>query len=269
MKSLNFRFRPLAPHALAWSCDAELAAAFDDAIYVFLPEYPRDRTGDDAPDEDKMRHQFSMSLQASGMINPEASINARLCAAAGVRLPGPKIIEESSFGGVGRGPVTGSGAALGQVVRVEWSPNGLGQNLRPVLTALATNGSIVTLGEHIESESTMASSATNRTFKNWRLLWGLGAQLPIPAGDAPGGFREMNERIVSFSWAKELFPGRGLLAYANDSGENVIMSVQFRSGEPRLGAATGDQSAWEICELARFDSRGPHKVCLPFGAWIA
>ena len=50
-----------------------------------------------------MHHQFSVSLQASGIIRPEASINAKLCAAAGVKLPGPKIIEEFTFGGVGKG----------------------------------------------------------------------------------------------------------------------------------------------------------------------
>lgn len=209
-----------------------------------------------------MHHQFSMSLQASGIIRPEASINAKLCAAAGVKLPGPKITEEFTFCGVGEGPVTGSGAALGQIVRVEWSPNGLGQNLRPVLTVLATNGSIATLGEHIDCESTRASSATTRTFRNWRFLWGLGALLPIPDGDCERGFREMDERIVSFSWAREILPGRGLLAYANDAREIVIMSVQLYSRKPEPEGSAGGQPAWEICELARFDGRGPHKVWL-------
>ncbi|POR38367.1 Uncharacterized protein TPAR_01426, partial [Tolypocladium paradoxum] len=263
LETLDFRFRPLAPHALAWSCDAELAVALDDAIYVFLPEYPNGRASDDPPDEDQMHHQFSMSLQASGIIRPEASINAKLCATAGVKLPGPKITEEFAFCGVGKGPVTGAGAALGQVVRVEWSPNGLGQNLRPVLTVLVTNGSIVTLGEHIDSKSTIASSATTRTFRNWKFLWGLGALLPIPDGDCKRGFREMDERIVSFSWAREVLPGRGLLAYANDSGEIAIMSVQFCFREPGPQASTGEPSAWEICELARFDGRGPHKAMDP------
>ncbi|PNY24186.1 Uncharacterized protein TCAP_05874 [Tolypocladium capitatum] len=259
LETLDFRFRPLAPHALAWSCDAELAVALDDALHVFLPNYPNGGAGDDALDGDQMHHQFSMSLQASGIIRPDASINAKLCEAAGVKLPGPRNMEVSAFCGVGRGPVTGSGAALGQIVRVEWSPNGMGQNLRPVLTVLVTNGSIVTLGEHIGSGSTIASSATTRTFRNWRFLWGLGALLPIPDGDCKRGFREMDERIVSFSWAREILPGRGLLAYANDSREIVIMSVQLYSRESELEGSTGDQSAWEICELARFDGRGPHK----------
>ena len=147
-------------------------------------------------------------------------------------------------------------------MRIEWSPNGLGQNLRPVLTVLATNGSIVTLGEHIDSGSTIASSATTRTFRNWRFLWGLGALLPIPDGEDARGFREMDERIVSFSWAREILPGRGLLAYANDSREVVVVSVQFCSRQPGPEGSTGEQSAWEICELARFDGRGPHKVLL-------
>ncbi|KND93307.1 hypothetical protein TOPH_02370 [Tolypocladium ophioglossoides CBS 100239] len=70
----------------------------------------------------------------------------------------------------------------------------------------------------------------------------------------------MDERIVSFSWAREILPGRGLLAYANDSREIVIMSLQFYSREPEPEGSTRERSVWEICELARFDGGGPHKV---------
>ncbi|KYK59508.1 putative GPI-anchor transamidase [Drechmeria coniospora] len=270
LEALDFRFRPLAPHALAWSCDAELAVALDDAIHVFLPKFPTSGTED--VDPKASQPQFSMSLQASATLRPEPSMNAKLCDVAGIRLPPAVSADDFRFAGVGDGLVTGSGAAIGQVVRVEWSPNSLGQNLRPVLTALVTNGSIVTLGEHIDTSSTMASSATARSFNNWKILWGLGARLPIPdsTDGSQDGLREVDDRIMSFSWARELRPGGlgwALLAYVNDSREVVIVRVRFRS--PTLDVGEGDDLApepfWDVCEVARFDGAGPHKQDLDSG----
>lgn len=264
LEALDFRFRPLAPLALAWSCDAELAVALDDAIHVLIPEYPTEkRNGGDSNgglDEALLQAQFSLSLQVSGIFRPEPSINAKLCAAAGVALPAREAGDEFRFRGVGRGPLSRWGATLGQTVRVEWSPSGLGQNLRPVLAVLTTNGSVLTLGEHIDAASTVASGSTARSFKNWRLLWGLGALLPVPDETRADGFREMEDKIVAFSWAREILPGRALLAYANDAGRIVIMAVQHF---PRLreGRGSAEQElVWQVRELGRFDGRGPHRV---------
>ena len=41
LKSLTVRARPLTCHALSWSSDAELAVATDEAVHVFIPEFPK------------------------------------------------------------------------------------------------------------------------------------------------------------------------------------------------------------------------------------
>jgi len=266
LESLYFRFRPLTPHALSWSCDAELAVALDDSIHVFLPDFPTSVGRDDAgtgKGSDVAHPQFSMALHAAGLIQPDPSINSKLCASAGVKTLGARVSEDFKLHGVGGGPVTGAGAAVGQVVRVEWSPGGLGHSLRPVLAALTTSGSVVVLGEHIDTSSTINASATARTFRNWKILWGIGARMPVPdarggGGGGRDGVRDMKERIVSFSWAKEVASGRALLAYVNHHREVVIMSVQLCPGTQGPGAS-GEEYAWRLAELARFDGSGPHR----------
>ncbi len=159
--------------------------------------------------------------------------------------------------------VTRSGAGLGHVVRVEWSPSGLGSNLRPVLTAMTTHGAVVALGEHVEANSSSASTMRARSFKNWKMLWGLGARLPLPSQETKGGVEFMDERITSFSWAKEVSHGRALLAYATDSGQVVIMAVQFYRASKGQQDNVSDDQMWEVKEGARFNGQGPHEVsCL-------
>ncbi|PHH86543.1 hypothetical protein CDD83_10067 [Cordyceps sp. RAO-2017] len=267
LQALDFKFRPLAPHALAWSCDAELAVALDDAIQVFIPEYAKCKTVERAGADEELRQpQFSISLLASGFFRPEPGINRRLCASAGVELPAAAAGGgDFTFGGAGSGLVTGSGAALGQTVRVEWSPNGLGHNLRPVLAALTTHGAVVVLGEHVDAgagSSFIASGPAVRSFKNWRLLWGLGALLPVPDAGRRRGFREVDDKIVAFSWAGELLPGRALLAYANDNREVVLVAVQLCAAAAPEGAERREPG-WRIKELTRFDGGGPHEVVDP------
>lgn len=92
------------------------------------------------------------------------------------------------------------------------------------------------------------------------MLWGLGANLPIPDGESKFGYQTMNERITSFSWAKEIAPGIGLLAYSNDGGQVVIMGVQFFYKSLEVEGSTTDEAGWEIFEVDRFDARGPHDV---------
>ncbi|KAH6607717.1 hypothetical protein Trco_004030 [Trichoderma cornu-damae] len=257
LQTLSLASRPLSPHALAWSCDAELAVATQECVCIFLPDYLAGHDAD-ADERDASQYQFALSLQPSAVINPNPKINGQLCAQAGVKLPAPRTGEEGSFRGVGSGTVTGFGAALGQVVRVEWSPGGLGCNSRPVLMALTTSGNLVTFGEQADSQSTAASSMRTRTFKNWRMLWGLGAKLAIPDPRSKEGYRNMNERIVSFSWAKEIAPGRALLAYLNDSGEIVVMSVQYHRRRDASKRGSEREWIWTLTEHVRIDGRGPH-----------
>lgn len=261
LQPLGLRARPIATRAISWSCDAELAVATDDTIHVFLPEYPRPgNSPEDAADEDAFQPQFTLALTTSGIIRPDPAINGPLCAFAGVSLPGPDPDEPLVFKGVGSAEATRSGSSLGQSLGVEWSPNGLGQNLRPVLSIATTSGSIVTLGEHIDSRTAVASSLRSRTFKHWKVLWGLGAQLPIPDGESAAGFRNMNERIVSFSWAREIGSGVALLAYMNDEREVVIMGVQFLKRVQEASGSMSEELGWEIFEVDRFDGKGPHDM---------
>lgn len=229
--------------------------ATDDAIYIFLPEYPKAGDRDEASDEEPQ--QFSLSFRAMGLIKPDPQLNAQLCADKGIAVASSRTVEENWFGGVGVGLVTGGGAAVCQVVRLEWSPDGLGCNLRPVLTTLSSTGAIIAVGEHIDRQSTVITGMRTRGFKAWKTLWGLGAQLPIPDATVEDGYRNMNERIQAFSWAKEVASGRGLLAYCNDAEEVAIMGVQLYS-QPTPSDSTAEDMVWDIQELGRFDGRGKH-----------
>lgn len=262
LKTLNLKSRPLTNRALAWSCDGELAVATDEIIYIFLPEYPRAaKDGEPAAEQaDVPQHQFSIALQAAGNFRPDAPVNIRLCSLHGIRLPPPEEADrELSVSHIPGREVTGSGASVNQVVRVEWSPNGLGSNLRPVLTALMTSGHVFTIGEEVDAGAAAGSGRGSRNTKLFKILWGLGAELPLPAEDQEGSYRTMDERITSFSWAKEISQGRALLAYTTDEDDVVIMSVQRTNSGERSSSSSGTQPVWQIREEARFDSRGPHQ----------
>ncbi|KAF5576499.1 hypothetical protein FPCIR_12562 [Fusarium pseudocircinatum] len=213
--------RPLTTHALAWSCDAELAVATDDTIYIFLPEYPRSGGPDEGADEEELQSQYTLSYRASGLIRPDPTINAQLCSFSGIRVAGPPANDENWFPGVGNG------------------------------------GCIYAIGEHIDRQSAMISGMRVRSFKAWKTLWGLGAQLPLPDSNEEDGYRNMNERIQAFSWAKEVATGRGLLAYCNDVEEVAVMAVQLFS-QAKEGDPSSEETRWDIQEVGRFDGRGRH-----------
>lgn len=234
-----------------------MAVATDDIIYIFLPEYPRSRRHEDAGEDDDRQAQFSLSFRASGLIRPDPAINAQLCAFSGIKVVAPPANDENWFPGVGSGLVTGSGASVCQIIHLEWSPNGLGCNMRPILLAMSTTGALIALGENIDRQSTMLSGMRTRGFKAWKTLWGLGAQLPLPDASAESGYRNMNERIQSFSWAKELCKGRALLAYCNDAEEITIMSIQLFS-RPRITEPGLEDNVWDLQKIASFDGRGLH-----------
>ncbi|KAF5262613.1 hypothetical protein FOXYS1_6650 [Fusarium oxysporum] len=207
---------------VAWSCDAELAVATDDTIYIFLPEYPRSGGPDEGADEEELQSQYTLSYRASGLIRPDPTINAQLCSFSGIRVAGPPANDENWFPGVGNGLVTGSGAPICQIV------------------------SAVDQWVYIRD-----------CFKAWKTLWGLGAQLPLPDSNEEDGYRNMNERIQAFSWAKEVDTGRGLLAYCNDVEEVAVMAVQLFS-QAKEGDPSCEETRWDIQEVGRFDGRGRH-----------
>lgn len=281
--------RPLTSHALAWSCDGELAIATENSLHILFPQYPRPAPSAGAPSSgdttaqtsttsssaaapQEALFQFSLSLQATGIFVPLAAVNAQICALEGIRLPPPEGRKEGLLGDERTAesrPVTGQGGSVSQVVRLEWSPNGLGANMRPVLTAMTTNGSLVTVGDHIDpsSQSTVTTSGQrSRSTKTCKVLWGLGAGLPIPAEDHQGAYRTVDDRIKSFSWAREILPGRGLVAYMTDDQDVVIMSVQYfhrKDSDAATNMITSDTTIWQTREVARFEATGPHEVSSP------
>lgn len=154
--------------------------------------------------------------------------------------------------------VTGRGASVSQVVAVAWSPSGLGANLRPVLVAMMTSGALLAVGEALDASTAAGAGVRARNTKMWRVLWGLGADLPIPDEVEAGAFRTMEDRIKSFAWAGEIATGRALLAYATDEEDVVIMSIQrYMRSKP---GSTGTEDVWQVREAARFDARSPHEV---------
>ncbi|KAF4999144.1 hypothetical protein FGRMN_2672 [Fusarium graminum] len=213
----------LAGCGLLWTLGSFLEAT-DDTIYIFLPEYPRTGGPDDGAEDDELQSQYTLSYRASGLIRPDPTLNAQLCSFSGIRVAGPPANDENWFPGVGSGLVTGSGAPI---------------------------------CEHIDRQSAMISGMRTRGFKAWKTLWGLGAQLPLPDPKEEDGYRNMNERIQSFSWAKEVDAGRGLLAYCNDVEEVAVMSVQLFS-RPKENEPLSEETIWDIQEVARFDGRGRH-----------
>lgn len=260
LKTLTIKSRPLTSHALAWSCDAELAVATDDTIYIFLPEYPKvARDGEQVDQDTAIQHQFSVSLQAQGIFRPDPLVNTQLCAFEDIRLPPPDTDDDFEQQSVPGRHITGFGASLCQVIRLEWSPNGLGMNLRPVLMAMLTSGELLALGEDIDPHSTVISGLRNRNLKQWKILWGLGAGLPLPAEDHEGSYRSMDDRAKSFSWANEILPGRALLAYATDEDEIVITSVHHFVRTSSQSPEAEGEHVWQIREVARFEATGPHE----------
>ncbi|KAK2614073.1 hypothetical protein N8I77_000931 [Diaporthe amygdali] len=53
LRGLNLYSKPLNHRAIAWSCDAELAVAADDSLFVFLPEFPLLDPNDEDEDDDE------------------------------------------------------------------------------------------------------------------------------------------------------------------------------------------------------------------------
>lgn len=241
LQSLTLKARPFAPHALACSSDAELAVATGQGIFIYLPSYPR------GPDPDA---QFSLFIQTTAVFKPNPAINAPLCAFDGTGVPSLSSEPKSNAVAPSHVSIAGSASAIGQPVRVAWSPGGLGHNRRPVLAVMTTHGELLVMGDAEQAQSTgMGFGARARSFKNWKMLWGLGPQMPLPVG---GKLQVTDERITSFAWAKELGSGTALLAYMNHAQELVVMAVQYLIENGKAG--------WRVEEVYRIAAAGPHLV---------
>ncbi|OHW94764.1 GPI-anchor transamidase precursor [Colletotrichum incanum] len=200
---------------------------------------------------------------------PDPRMNAALFAAQGLIAPtydddyatsAGGVAEDlsSAFEGVGSGTVTGYGASLNQVVAIEWSPAGLGRNLRAVLAVMLTSGALLVFGEGGGGGGMVDLGARMRNFRDWRILWGVGANLPLPDSGSEDGAYLPKDKVRSFSWAKYLGPGQALVAYATDQEEVVVLSVQYYIPKQVDDDSDAWSHVWEVEELARFDARGPH-----------
>ncbi|TEA19464.1 hypothetical protein C8034_v009694 [Colletotrichum sidae] len=292
LKSINLKSRPLTRRALAFSCDAELAVAADDSVHVFLPEFPSPEdpaslsskpganvdnnaaanptlanaalaAAKEAQDGKKLRREqyYTYMIRIPTSRKPDPRMNASLFAAQGVPMQSHENENAedaySSFEGVGSSTVTGFGASLNQLIALEWSPAGVGRNLRPVLGLMLTNGALLVVGERVGGEDVDLGTRM-RNFRDWRILWGVGANLPLPDAEAEDGEHLPHDKIRSFAWAKKIENGRSLLAYANDEEEIVLLSVQYYLPNDAGDGAEASSYVWNVQEVARFDGAGPH-----------
>ena len=269
------------PQSLAWSPDGELAVAADDSVHVYIPHFrnePRLGEEEDSDDDEENGGEVGGERGAAEEEKPwflrKKMVGRRQYSAVPLRILLPQVTdprvnegllaprgavvdfseEEDDFMGAGVGVVTGFGSALNQAVGVQWSPAGLGPNLRPIVTALVTKGMILAWGEVLGGNSGAGDGGT-RDFRAWKALWGIGGCMPLPEG---GRFLVKGDRIRAFAWAEEIGVGRALLGYHTDLDELVIMAVQYVEAVGQGGGMNSEGPAWKIDEVARVKVPGPH-----------
>jgi len=155
--------------------------------------------------------------------------------------------------GAGFGPITGVGSTMNHVVRVAWSPTGLGLNRRPILAILTSSGLVAMYGDGGAADCVLPGAnegmLERRELKSWMVLWGVGERLVVP-----GQQTDVAENIQGVAWAREIGPGQALLATINDDREVAIISVQT----VLPSTAAKDGVTWVVHEVARFTATGPH-----------
>ncbi|KAK3390081.1 gpi-anchor transamidase-like protein [Podospora didyma] len=167
--------------------------------------------------------------------------------------------------GAGYGPITGVGSSMNHVVRVVWSPSGLGINRRPILAVLTGAGMVAMYGDGSTAANIFLSANDNmlqrRELGSWIVLWGVGERLVVP-----GQQTELSENIQGLAWARGIGPGQALLATINDLKEVAIISIQtvFASddlkgkGSGSIMSEPRESVVWLVREIDRFKADGPH-----------
>lgn len=162
--------------------------------------------------------------------------------------------------GAGTGLIGGSGSSLNHVVDIQWSPSGLGRNLRPVLAVLTGVGHLAIYGDgaHVPfgsmaKPSRIAGRGTGavRDLQSWLALWAVGENFVVPGQEEYG----YGEYVKAFAWCQEIGAGKALLAYMNDLRELVVLCVgtSFRKTDDGL-----DEAVWNVQEVLRTQTVGPH-----------
>ncbi|KAK0721979.1 peptidase C13 family-domain-containing protein [Lasiosphaeria miniovina] len=167
--------------------------------------------------------------------------------------------------GAGYGPLTGVGSTMNHVVRMSWSPSGLGINRRPILAVMTAAGSVAMYGDNSAAANIPPRANGNmlkrRELSSWVVLWGVGERLIVPGQQA-----KTAENIQGFAWSYAYGPGQVLLATINDLKEVAIISVQTvfvaettldENNAPRV-AERRENLVWQVQEVARFEAKGPH-----------
>lgn len=171
------------------------------------------------------------------------------------------IYEVNPHPGAGIGVIGSAGSSLNHVVAIEWSPAGLGRNMRPVLAVLTGCGSLVIYGEGsplpfggtvrpLKIAGTKGQAAV-RNLESWLALWAVGENFVVPGQEEYG----YGEYIKSFAWCQEIGPGKALLAYVNDFRELVILCVS--TAFKKLGDGL-EEALWNVKEILRVETNGPH-----------
>lgn len=171
------------------------------------------------------------------------------------------IYEANPHPGAGIGVIGSAGSSLNHVVAIEWSPAGLGRNLRPVLAVLTGCGSLVMYGEGsplpfggtvrpLKIADSKAQAAV-RNLDSWLALWAVGENFVVPGQEKYG----YGEYIKSFAWCEEIGPGNALLAYINDLRELVVLCVG--TAFKKLGDGL-EEAIWNVKEILRVETSGPH-----------
>lgn len=151
--------------------------------------------------------------------------------------------------GAGVAPLAADAGTMNSVVALDWSPSGLGRNQHPVLGVLTAAGTVTIYGE----AAAFPGRRHQYDFSAWKILWAVGERFMVPPQ------QEFGEYITSFSWAREIEPGRALLSYCNDQYEVVILSVK-REDVVLTDVGSAEHTVWHVHEVARFDAAGPHPV---------
>ncbi|KAL1871570.1 hypothetical protein VTK73DRAFT_2034 [Phialemonium thermophilum] len=180
--------------------------------------------------------------------------------------------------GVGSGLISGSNSSFNHVVRISWSPAGLGHGGRPVLAVLTSAGTIGIYGDRPSSEEASSFAplrgkdgmVKQRSLSSWAILWGVGGRLTVPHQKSKA------EYIQGMAWSREITAGHALLAYINDSNEVVVLDVRYQRvstatneyskqkkihkgpSQENASATTVEEKMWKVYELSRFKSECPH-----------
>lgn len=173
------------------------------------------------------------------------------------------VYEANYHPGAGIGVIGSTGTSLNHVVAIDWSPAGLGRNLRPVLAVLTGCGSLIVYGEGsplpfrstvrpLKSARGPKDGGAVRNLDSWLALWAVGENFVVPGQEAYG----YGEYVKAFAWCQEIGPGKALLAYMNDLRELVILSVSTTF--KRLGNSL-EEAVWQVSEVLRVETSGPHE----------